>query len=279
MASSNISALQIAFIGGGNMASGLVGGLLSRGWPAGDLVAADPSAVQRQALIERFDLRTTADNAAAAREAEVIVLSVKPQQMRAVAQELAPSLQDRRRLVISIAAGIRLADLVNWLGPAAAVVRTMPNRPALIGAGVTALLAHERVSPEERAAAESILAACGATVWIESEEQMDAVTAVSGSGPAYVFLLVEMLESAARAEGLDPPTARRLAVETVFGSARLARESGEDPAFLREQVTSRGGTTAAALEVLERSGIRDTFARAIHAATERSRHLAAEFRK
>jgi pyrroline-5-carboxylate reductase len=149
----------------------------------------------------------------------------------------------------------------------------------LIGAGITALFARADVDPAQRERAAAIMGAVGEHVWVEDEALMDPVTAVSGSGPAYVFLLVEMLESAARAEGLDPPTARRLAVETVFGSARLARESGEDPAFLREQVTSRGGTTAAALEVLERSGIRDTFARAIHAATERSRHLAAEFRK
>jgi pyrroline-5-carboxylate reductase len=266
--------MRIAFIGGGNMASGLVGGLLSRGWPAGDLVAADPSAVRRQALIERFGLRATADNAAAAREAEVIVLSVKPQQMRAVAQELAPSLQDRRRLVISIAAGIRLADLVNWLGPAAAVVRTMPNRPALIGAGVTALLAHERVSPEERAAAESILAACGATVWIESEEQMDTVTAVSGSGPAYFFLLTEALEEAGIRLGLPPGTARLLAVETARGAGRLAAESGEAPATLREQVTSKGGTTAAALGVMNSADLSGIVARAVAAAARRSAELA-----
>lgn len=266
--------MRIAFIGGGNMASGLLGGLLSRGWPAGDLVAADPSAVQRQALTGRFGVRATDDNAAAARDADVLVLAVKPQQMRAVARGLAPALQDRRRLVISVAAGIRLGDLADWLGPAAAVVRTMPNRPALIGAGVTALLAHERVSPEERAVAESILAACGATVWIDSEQQMDTVTAVSGSGPAYFFLLTEALEEAGIRLGLPPATARLLAVETARGAGRLASESGEAPATLREQVTSKGGTTAAALGVMDASDFSGIVVRAVAAAAKRSAELA-----
>jgi pyrroline-5-carboxylate reductase len=266
--------MRIAFIGGGNMASGLIGGLLARGWSAGELVVADPSAGQRQALSERFGIRTTGDNAAAAGDAEVIVLAVKPQQMRTAARELAGAVQDRRRLVISVAAGIRLADLVNWLGPAAAVVRAMPNRPALIGAGVTALLAHERVTPQERAAAESILAACGATVWIESEQQMDTVTALSGSGPAYFFLLIEALEQAGVRLGLPPATARLLAVETARGAGRLAAESGEAPAALREQVTSKGGTTAAALGVMNSSDLGGIIGRAVAAAAKRSAELA-----
>lgn len=270
----------LAFIGGGHMARALIGGLLRHGRPADGIRVADPEPTARDYLRAHFPGIGVFDaNPEAARGASTWILAVKPQQMTEVASSLAAIARASSPLVISIAAGIRADDLAAWLGPAVPVVRSMPNRPALIGAGITALFARADVDPAQRERAAAIMGAVGEHVWVEDEALMDPVTAVSGSGPAYVFLLVEMLESAARAEGLDPPTARRLAVETVFGSARLARESGEDPAFLREQVTSRGGTTAAALEVLERSGIRDTFARAIHAATERSRHLAAEFRK
>lgn len=262
------------------MARALIGGLLRHGWPAQRIRVADPDPTARDYLRAHFPgIGVFDDNPEAVRGAAAWVLAVKPQQMTEVASSLAPIARASSPLVISIAGGIRADDLAAWLGPTVPVVRSMPNRPALIGAGITALFARADVDPSQRERAAAIMGAVGEHVWVEDEALMDPVTAVSGSGPAYVFLLVEMLESAARAEGLDPPTARRLAVETVFGSARLARESGEDPALLREQVTSRGGTTAAALEVLERSGIRDTFVRAIHAATERSRHLAAEFRK
>jgi pyrroline-5-carboxylate reductase len=265
----------IAFIGGGNMARALIGGLLHRGWPAGQLRAADPSPAARDALHRDFPgVRVLADNVDAVAGAETWVLAVKPQHMQEVAVALADAARARRPLVISVAAGIRQADLSAWLGSLAPVVRCMPNRPALIGSGITALHAGAGLEATLRSRAADILGAAGECVWIEDESLMDAVTAVSGSGPAYVFLLIEMLESAARAEGIEPATARRLAVETVFGAARMAREGGEQPALLREQVTSPGGTTAAALAVLEGEGIRDTFTRAVHAATLRSRELA-----
>lgn len=265
----------IAFIGGGNMARALVGGLLRRGHAAGDIRVSDPSPDARESLRRSFPgIDVHDDNLAAATGAATWVLAVKPQQMKAVATALAAVARAGKPLVISVAAGVRSGDLHGWLGSAATVVRCMPNRPALIGAGITAIHARPALDAGARRRAADVLGAAGECVWIEDESLLDAVTAVSGSGPAYVFLLIEMLESAARAEGLDPATARRLAIETVYGAARMAREGDEPPEVLREQVTSPGGTTAAALEVLDRSGIRDTFTRAVHAATLRSRQLA-----
>lgn len=268
---------SLAFIGGGNMARALIGGLLAAGRDPATIRVADPEPGARGELEASFaGVAVFGDNASAVRGASTWVLAVKPQHARAVASGLATLAQASRPLVVSVAAGIRVADLRRWLGAGVSVVRTMPNRPALIGAGMTALFAEPSVTPGQRERAEKILAAVGAYLWIEDESLMDAVTAVSGSGPAYVFLLVEMLEAAAAAEGLDAAAARRLAVETVHGAARMAHELGEDPATLREQVTSRGGTTAAALGVLEAAGIRGTFAAAVHAGTLRSRELAEE---
>jgi len=265
----------IAFIGGGNMARALVGGLLRRGHPASDIRVSDPSPDARESLCQAFPgIGVHGDNLAAVAGAATWVLAVKPQQMMGVAAALAAVAGATTPLVISVAAGIRSGDLHGWLGSAATVVRCMPNRPALIGAGVTAIHAAPTLDARTRQRVADILGAAGECVWIDDESLLDAVTAVSGSGPAYVFLLIEMLESAARAEGLDAATARRLAIETVHGAARMAREGDEPPEVLREQVTSPGGTTAAALEVLERSGIRDTFTRAVHAATLRSKQLA-----
>lgn len=265
----------IAFIGGGNMARALIGGLLRRGCAASDIRVSDPSPDARESLRRSFPgIGVHDDNLAAAAGAATWVLAVKPQQMRTVATALATLARAGRPLVISVAAGVRSGDLHDWLGSAAPVVRCMPNRPALIGAGITAIHDHPALEAVLRQRAAEVLGAAGECVWIADESLLDAVTAVSGSGPAYVFLLIEMLESAARAEGIDAETARRLAIETVHGAARMAREGDDPPAILREQVTSPGGTTAAALEVLDRSGIRDTFSRAVHAATLRSRQLA-----
>ncbi len=269
----------LAFIGGGQMARALVGGLIAGGHPAGAIRVADPLAGQRASLAGEFPgVLAVAENADAADGAGTWILAVKPQQMRAACEPLARLAAGQRPLVVSVAAGIRLAELSAWLGPGAAVVRCMPNRPALLRAGITALVAAPSVGTPERERAGRLLGAVGAVEWVEDEALMDAVTAVSGSGPAYLFLLVEMLDAAARAEGLPAAVARRLAVETVYGAARMARELDEDPAVLREQVTSRGGTTAAALAVLEDAAIRDTFARAVHAARMRSAELAGEGR-
>ncbi len=268
----------IAMIGGGHMARALLGGWLARGVPGSSLRVADPSAEARAACERDFPgVRTFATSDDAVRDAECWVLAVKPQLLHAVVAGLAPAAVAARPLVISVAAGIRAADIARWLGPGIPVVRTMPNRPALVGAGVTALYADASVPPAQRATAARLLDAVGRSVWVDDEAHMDAVTAVSGSGPAYFFLLIELLEAAARAEGLPPDVARQLAVETAWGSAQLARASDDDPATLRAQVTSKGGTTAAALAVLESAGLRAIVERAVAAAAARSRELAAEY--
>jgi pyrroline-5-carboxylate reductase len=269
---------RIAVIGGGQMARALLGGWLQRGARAADLQVADPAQQQRAWLSAAFPgLGVHADNAAAASTADVWLLAVKPQQMASVARALAPLATGRRPLVISVAAGIRAVDLGRWLGGRVAIVRAMPNRPALIAAGVTALYADATVAAGERALAGTLLEAVGSIVWLDSEAQLDAVTAVSGSGPAYFFLLIELLEAAAIAEGLPPPVARRLAVETAYGAALLARTTAEEPATLRRQVTSPGGTTAAALAVLDAADLRGIVARAVAAAAGRAQQLSSEF--
>jgi pyrroline-5-carboxylate reductase len=268
--------LRIAFIGGGHMSSALVGGLHSRGAAPQDITVADPVAGQRQRLQFDFGVRVTSDNAAAVRDADLVVLAVKPQQMAEAARGIAAELASRPRTVVSVAAGIRLDNLRQWLGAGVPVVRTMPNRPALIGAGITAAYADADVGSTERAAVEQVLSAAGPLVWLEAESQMDAVTALSG-GPAYFFLLIEALEDAGVALGLPRSTARRLAVHTALGSGRMAAEGDDSPAVLREQVTSKGGTTAAALAVLEAAGLRDTVGAALAAAARRSNELADEF--
>jgi pyrroline-5-carboxylate reductase len=270
----------IASIGGGHMARALIGGWLQRGVPPARLRVADPESAARAATERDFPgVRAFERNADAVDGAQVWLLAVKPQLLRGVVAPLAEAAARARPLVISVAAGIRAADLQRWLGPGVPIVRTMPNRPALIGAGVTALYASPGVDAAQRALAGTLLDAVGSTVWVDDEAQLDAVTAVSGSGPAYFFLLIELLEAAAIREGLPPDVARRLALETAYGSARLARESSDDPATLRAQVTSKGGTTAAALAVLEQAGLRDIVCSAVAAASARSRELAAEFGK
>ncbi len=268
---------RIAFVGGGNMATCLIGGLIARGTLAASIAVAEPVATQREALQRRFGIQAMATGADAVGEADLVVLAVKPQQMAEAARSIAAVVAQRKPLVISIAAGIRLADLARWLGPGVPLVRTMPNLPALIDAGVSALYAGDEVGAEARADAEAILSACGRTVWVPAEEQMDAVTAVSGTGPAYFFLLIEVLQAAAVELGLDPVTARTLCLETAQGAGRMAAASGIEPAQLRAQVTSKGGTTAAALEVLEEAGLRAILTRAVAAAARRSNELAREY--
>ena len=269
--------MRIAFIGGGHMSSALVGGLRARGAAPQHIIVSDPVPAQRARLQFDFGVRVTADNAEAVRDADLVVLAVKPQQMAEAAQGIAAELAARPRPVVSVAAGIRLANLRHWLGDGPPLVRAMPNRPALIGAGITAAYADPGVGPGERAAVEGVLSAAGALVWLEDESQMDAVTALSGSGPAYFFLLIEALEDAGVTLGLPRATARQLAVHTALGSGRMAAEGTDPPATLREQVTSRGGTTAAALAVLEGAGLRATFGAALAAAARRSAELADEF--
>ncbi len=267
---------KMAFIGGGNMAAALIGGLIKRGIRASHLVAADPSAEQLARLSGIYGITTSVDNAAAVEDAEVVVLAVKPQQMRSVCLHLAGALNSQP-LVMSVAAGIPHAALSRWLGSHIPVVRTMPNRPALNGFGATGLFAPPSVGAAHRALAESIMAAVSATVWVDHESQMDTVTALSGSGPAYFFLFMEALEAAARERGLPAEVAHQLTLATAFGAAQMARESSDTLATLREQVTSKGGTTAAALAVLDAAGLRAIVAHAVAAADRRSAELAAEF--
>lgn len=266
---------RIAFVGGGNMARSLIGGLVRQGAATERIAVAEPNTGLRTALAADFGVAVHADGAAAASDAEVIVLAVKPQVMRPVCDALRPAVQKNRPLLISIAAGIRLDQLDAWCGGGVAVVRSMPNTPALIGAGASGLCANERVNETQRRAAETVLGAAGVTVWIADERNMDVVTALSGSGPAYFFLLVEALEAAAVAEGLPPEAARLLATQTALGAGRMLREDGEAPARLRERVTSPGGTTQAALERFAAHGLREIVADAVSAATQRGRELAA----
>jgi pyrroline-5-carboxylate reductase len=268
---------HITFIGGGNMARSLVGGLIADGVPPGRLSVAEPDAARRAALQRDFGIATDADNAAAAAQAGVVVLAVKPQVMQGAARSVASAVAAQGALAISIAAGIRTAELARWLGAGAAVVRAMPNTPALLGCGATVLYAGDEVAPAQRELAESILSAVGSVSWVQQEEQMDAVTALSGSGPAYFFLLIEAMADAAAELGLPAELARLLAVETALGAARMALESDDPVDALRRRVTSPGGTTEAALEALEAGDFRTLVATALRRAEARSRELADRF--
>jgi len=264
----------IGFIGAGNMARSLAAGLLKNGWPRGRLLMADPDAAQRAAIERALKLRTDADNGAVAARADILVLAVKPQVLRDVAQALAPTVQRKKPLVISIAAGVRLGDVERWLGGNLALVRAMPNTAALIGSGATGLYANTTTDSAMRAQAESILRAVGVTAWVPDEDQLDIVTALSGSGPAYFFLIMEALEQAAIDQGLAPAHARLLTLETAYGAAKMALEGAEEPASLRARVTSPGGTTERAIEALQRGDIAGLLANALRAASERARELA-----
>ena len=266
---------RIAFIGGGNMGRSLIGGLIAKGVSSAQIVVADPYAPTLESLRTHYGVHAAGSNGEAVRDADVVLLAVKPQELRNVVTGMQQGILQRRPLLISVAAGILATDIQRWAG-GAEVVRCMPNRPALQGCGVTALYASDAVPAASRSLAEQILGAVGATLWVERESDMDTVTAISGSGPAYFFLLIEMLESTGQALGLPADVARKLAVETAYGSGFMAREATESPATLREQVTSKGGTTEAALKQLEASGVRDIFARAVAAAAARSAQLARE---
>jgi pyrroline-5-carboxylate reductase len=267
----------LSFIGAGNMARSLVGGLIADGCDPALIRLSDPDADRIQDLAHRLGVRILGDNRAVVEDADVVVLAVKPQVLPAVAREIADRVQDRQPLVISVAAGIRTTDLERWLGAGTAIVRAMPNTPALVQSGATGLFANARVSAEQRDLAETILRAVGLTLWVAEEDQLDLVTALSGSGPAYFFLIMEALQEAATQQGLPAETARLLALQTAFGASRMALESSEDAATLRQRVTSPGGTTEQALEVLEAGGLRALMDRALRAAARRSRELAEQF--
>ncbi|MDA8022360.1 MAG: pyrroline-5-carboxylate reductase [Gammaproteobacteria bacterium] len=267
---------KISFIGGGNMAAALLGGLVRGGWPAEALAVAEPRAEQRRELTRRFGVACFEDNAECAARADAVVFAVKPQALREAANSVADALRRGKPLLISIAAGIRCDDLLRWAGGDFALVRAMPNTPALVGAGITGLFANAHASAAQRELAQEVLRAAGGTLWVAREELMDAVTAVSGSGPAYFFKMMEVMAESAAAHGLAREDAGELAVQTALGAAILAREhtseGGSGPAELRRQVTSPGGTTEAALLAMENGG----FARALRGGMDAARARAAE---
>lgn len=265
---------SITFIGAGNMAQSLIRGLLNTGYPASAITATDPVAAARETL-KTLGINVSADNSKALEHADVIVLAVKPQVLGAVLSAL-DTLRPEQ-LLVSIAAGVPVASLRNWTCEQQAIVRCMPNTPALLGAGVTALYAAPGVDPRQRTQAEDILKAAGRTLWVDREEALDAVTAVSGSGPAYFFYLMEAMIEAGEALGLDAQTATLLTLETAYGAALMAREGSSTPTTLKENVTSPGGTTERALSILDAAGGRDMIHQALAGAASRSRELAQEF--
>jgi pyrroline-5-carboxylate reductase len=265
--------MNICFIGGGNMATALIGGLMSRGFDAGLISVVEINADNRTRLQNEFAVRAVENLSEGVARSQVIVLAVKPQQLREVAQQLAPQLSGQ--LLISIAAGIRAVDLARW-ADSGAVVRAMPNTPALIQSGMTGMYAMPSVSDVQREQAESILAAVGDVLWLDDEAMVDAVTAISGSGPAYVFYLIEALQRAASELGFNAVDARRLSVATFLGGSKLAAASAEEIAVLRARVTSKNGTTERALLSLAANGVAEHVVQAAMAAAARSRELGDE---
>lgn len=267
----------IAIIGCGNMGRSLIGGLIAAGHLPARLRGSDPDAAQRELVLERFRVHVGAENDAAIAGADVVILAVKPQAMKATVTGSTQALHRQRPLILSIAAGVRLAAIQRWLGTGLPIVRAMPNMPALIGAGAAALCANRHVSAAQKETAAAILESVGIAIWLEDESLLDTVTALSGSGPAYFFAVMEALEAAAAELGLSPEQARRLTVQTALGAARMALESASDPAALRRQVTSPGGTTESALRILEQGGLKRLLGDAVRAARLRSEELADNF--
>ena len=255
------------------MATSLVGGLVESGHPAAAILVSEPVAERRQGLAERFAVGVTSDNREAAAASDVVVLAVKPQDMAEAATGAAGAMRERRPLVVSIAAGVTIARILEWLDYPAPVVRTMPNTPALLGCGATALFANEAVTGEQREAAEAILRSAGIALWVDDEDLLDAVTAVSGSGPAYYFLLMEHMIRTGERLGLTAGQARELTLQTALGAARMALEAGSTPAELRVGVTSPGGTTERALQLFGEGGFGELVERALTGARDRSREL------
>jgi pyrroline-5-carboxylate reductase len=267
----------IGFIGGGNMAESLLGGLISSGQAPQSIQVADPEEGRRKALEEKYGISCHTDNASVVAKSEIVVIAVKPQVICEVANALRAAVQQKQPLVISIAAGIRSSDLEEWLGGNLPVVRVMPNTPALVGAGASGMFANHLATEQMRSDAEAIMRSVGLTVWLENESQIDIVTALSGSGPAYIFRVIEAMEDAATRAGLDREISRLLAIETALGASRLAVESSDSPAVLRQKVTSPGGTTEQALIQLEEGGIGELFVKAIDAAVKRASDMADGF--
>lgn len=255
------------------MAGSLIGGLIAEGYPPQNIWVSDTDAEKRKDIAGRFGVNTAADNRDVVKQARVLVLAVKPQIMQSVALEIAQVVREQAPVVISIAAGVTVAALSRWLGAKVAIVRCMPNTPALVRTGASALYASPETTEVQRSRAEAILRSVGLTVWVSDEVQMDGITALSGSGPAYFFLLMEAMEDAGVALGLNRPVARLLAQQTALGAGRIAIESEESPADLRRRVTSPGGTTEQAVDELERGGFKGLIGTAMGAAARRAAEL------
>lgn len=269
---------NICFIGGGNMATSLIGGLIAKGHPADSIYVSDPNESQRSQLEQQFSVNTCSDCKSAMEHSDIVVLAVKPQIMKTVAQDVKAALTDIsiKPLFVSIAAGINLSSLQTWLGEDQAIVRCMPNTPSLIQLGASGLFANEQTSIVQRNLAETVLKAAGIVQWVQSEKEIDAVTAVSGSGPAYYFLLMEAMIDAGVELGLSRETASELTIQTAIGAAHMAKESDIDVAELRKRVTSPGGTTEQAIKTFESANLRNIVKSALNAAHSRSGELAQE---
>ena len=268
---------NIAFIGVGNMASSLIGGLIADGYDPQKIWASSPDEEQRLAISERFAIHTSADNNEIVVQAQVLIFAVKPHILSEVVKQVAQIVQSHQPLVVSVAAGVREVDIQHWLGGNIPIVRCMPNTPALVGSGATGLYANNFTSAEQKDLAESIMRAVGITLWMAKEQQLDTVTALSGSGPAYFFLVMEALEKAAQANGLSAQEASLLTKQTALGAAHMALQTELDTATLRQHVTSPGGTTERAIEVLQSANISDIFGQALNAAKQRAVELADMF--
>lgn len=266
--------IKITFIGAGNMASSLAGGIIAKGFDPLNITLTDVNDSQLAQVRSQLHVNTSRDNLSACQKADVIVLAVKPQVMGDVLAPLKDIVSSRKPLVISIAAGITLAKLQGWLGQHTAIVRCMPNTPALVEAGATGLFANANVSDLQKEQARSIMASVGLALWVDSEDQIDAVTALSGSGPAYFFLVMEAMIAAGQALGLSEQVSRQLTLQTALGSAQMAITGSVEPAELRRRVTSPGGTTERAISIMEKNGLRDTFLEALKGAYDRSKELA-----
>jgi pyrroline-5-carboxylate reductase len=267
---------KIVFIGGGNMASCLIGGMLANGFSSQDITVSEPNEDSRNRMATTHGVLTTADNNAAASQAEIIVLAVKPQIMAAVAQPLAAALS-HEPIIVSIAAGIPVHALQNWLGQGLTIVRAMPNTPAMVQSGATGLFASQSLAADQQLVIESIFSAVGYACWVDQESLIDAVTAVSGSGPAYFFLIYEAMLKVAQELGLDSQTSSQLTLHTALGAARLALASDQTPEQLRKQVTSPGGTTQAAIESFQDQNLEAVFRTAMTSALTRAKEMSDEF--
>ncbi|MCY4149739.1 MAG: pyrroline-5-carboxylate reductase [Gammaproteobacteria bacterium] len=267
---------KLAFVGGGNMARSMIGGLLANDYDPGLIRVSDPDAQQREALSRDFPVTVTEDNLTCIDAADVITTAIKPQNMKQVLISLHQYLKPSSQLLISIAAGIRTRDIIRWIDRDIPLIRVMPNTPALIGCGASVLFAGQNVQLFQKDMAQNIMQAVGEIAWVDNEDLLDAVTGISGSGPAYFFRIIEIMIKTAQKNGLDPELSKKLVLQTALGATQLARDSNLSATELRKQVTSKRGTTEAALNFMENSRVEAVFEGAISAAIARSRELASE---